>query len=439
MKKTIFIIFILSSLCLFSETDFFSMYLDSMETAYKKDNPQLVEKYYQILTNYDAERYEPYYYFATVLHSLKQTKDAIPLIGKAVELNPSEETYFAYAKMLFNYDEKLFLQTVNTALSAYPVSEGLNALKLDYFNSKNMPDSAYSYALFIKKRIPKDKGALYALAKYEAKKENYVLADSYLGELLSLKEPRNEDYLLAGRIYSDAKNYIAANKSYMKLINSPYRYYSLHKLSDNYFALGFYDSTLTMLDSLVKHYPDSVSAYNKMLALFAKNRDIALLNKVYERSTKADISDSIFLVNCAGELFKCDSLTQASKLYAKLYEKSPSFSSKEYVQTLFFLKDYASSKKILSLYPMKSASDSLFVYKYYGLVFFKTNQTDSSEFYFERAYLLNDKDANLIKNLANAYYLNQKMVKLTELTETIKSSFPALSDSLSDKYFKKTE
>ncbi|MGE3062784.1 MAG: hypothetical protein AB7T10_04040 [bacterium] len=436
MKKLIFIFILLLSLFVFAEQDFFSMYLDSMENAYNGSDAKLVEKFFNILTNYDSNRYEPYYYFASTLHNLKQTKDAIPFIGRAVELNPVEETYYLYAKMLFEFDDKLFYQTINTALSAYPVSENLNALKLDYFNSKNMVDSAYSYALFIKKRIPNDRGALYALAKYESKMENYTLAVSYLTQLLSLKEPKNEDYLLAGKIYTASKNYIAANKSYLKLIASPYRYYSLHKLSDNYFTIESYDSTLVMLDSLVKHYPDSVSPYGKMLAVFSKTKSEALLESLFIRISKNNISDSTLLDNLSQQLFKYDKFNQAIELYERLSEKYPAYCSKEFIQSYFFIKDYESSQKILSVYPLKTKVDSLFVFKYSGLNFFKQGKMDSSEFYFERAYLLNDKDTILIKNLANAYSINQKMIKLTELVESIKETFPVLSEALKSKYFK---
>ena len=88
---------------------------------------------------------------------------------------------------------------------------------------------------------------------------------------------------------------------------------------------------------------------------------------------------------------------------------------------------------------MNTASDSFFVYKFYGLNFYKQSIMDSSEFYFEKAFCINDTDTNLIKNLANLYYTNQKSIKLTELIESIKENYPDLYDNLYSKYFKKQE
>jgi hypothetical protein len=439
MKFKLFIIFIIAFVILSAQGDFFSMYLDSLETAFAKDDFNSTSKFYNILINFDPDRFEPYYYYGYSLYKNKFIKEAVQNIGKSVEINPTEDNYILYTKVLYDYDIKLFRQSLNTALSAYPTSIELNSAKMDYFNRFNEPESAYSYASYVIKSNPNDAGALYALAKFEASRENYTPSVAYLVKLLSLKNVKNEDYLLAGRIYSDAKNYIASNKAFYKIAASPYRYYALHHITDNYFAMEIFDSASFILDSLIKYYPDSISAYSKILAIASKKKDASILDSLYAKIKINNISDSTLLDNFAYQLFKYDKYTEASAVYKTLYDSFENFANKESVQTFFFTKNYAMSKSLINRFNMKNRSDSLFVYKYNAMIFYKENKPDSSEYYFERAFYMNDSDTIMIKNLSNVYYINQKIVKLSELIENLKDKYPSLYEALNSKYFPKQE
>jgi len=194
-----------------------------------------------------------------------------------------------------------------------------------------------------------------------------------------------------------------------------------------------------MIDSLIKHYPDSTSPYHKFMAIAFKQNNSVLFDSLYIKIITNGIKDSSLLDNCAFQLFKNDKYNESSSLYKILFENRPDYFNKESVQAFFFMKDFTMTKSILNRFQMNTASDSFFVYKFYGLNFYKQSIMDSSEFYFEKAFCINDTDTNLIKNLANLYYTNQKSIKLTELIESIKENYPDLYDNLYSKYFKKQE
>lgn len=79
---------------------------------------------------------------------------------------------------------------------------------------------------------------------------------------------------------------------------------------------------------------------------------------------------------------------------------------------------------------LKNSTDSIFFFKFKSIIKYKKNENDSSDFCFEKLYLLNDKYTTHIKYLTSIY----KFIKLSDLIESIKDIYPDLYERLKAKY-----
>ncbi len=181
-------------------------------------------------------------------------------------------------------------------------------------------------------------------------------------------------------------------------------------------------------------YPDSILTVKKFFNLYLKTKNFSVIFKIDTILEKNKIFDEELFENIGREFFIVDSLNLSKKYYDRLIEKNKNYFSKESVQNYILLNELEKSENIISNMVLKNLSDSTFFLKFKGIIKYKKDENDSAEFYFEKLYSLNDKDTTNIKYLASIFNRNKKFLKLSDLIESIKDSYPDLYERLKSKY-----
>lgn len=437
MKKFfIWIFLILYSINFSSEQiiDFFSNSLDSLEFYVEKNDTTKSIKFFHILKEIDSTKYEPYYLIGYLYYKNKNLDRSIDYLTVASNLKNDEEVFYLLNRVLLEKDDDKFLKTVNNSIKNFPKSIKLKKLKLFYFEKKNFNDSIFPLAEDILSSDENDIDALFSLAKHYYKIKNYNLAENYIMQVLKI-DNKNKSYIfLSAKIFNGLKKFDESNNIYKNLLNSEYDFYALNGIIDNYYEKNSYDSSEIFLIKGLNEYPDSFIFFKKIFNLFSKTKNFSLLFKLDSLLEKRNIYDQKIFEDLGREFFKNDSLKLSKKYYDKILEKNPIYFSKESVQNYILLNELDTSEKIISRMDLKNLTDSIFFFKFKGIIKYKKNQNDSSEFYFEKLYLLNDKDTSNIKYLATIYSKNKKFLKLSDLLESIKDVYPELYERLKAKY-----
>lgn len=437
MKKlSLSIILLFITVSIFSQgiIDFFSNSLDSLEFYVEKNDTIKSLKFFNILKELDSTRYEPYYFTGYLYYQNKNYNRALDYLKIAASYNEKEDVLYLFNRSLFETDDKNFLDKINYSLKIYPLSLKLNKLKLFYFEKTKQYDSIFSSAQKILSFEDKDVDALFSLAKYYYRLQNYYLSENYITEALKI-ENGNKNYLFwAGKIFSKSKKYDQSNFYFKKLIDSEYDFYSLNGIIDNYLSKNTIDSFEIFCNMALNKYPDSILTVKKFFNLYLKTKSFSVIFKIDTILEKNKIFDEELFENIGREFFIVDSLTLSKKYYDRLIEKNKNYFSKESVQNYILLNELEKSENIISNMVLKNLSDSTFFLKFKGIIKYKKDENDSAEFYFEKLYILNDKDTTNIKYLASIFNRNKKFLKLSDLIESIKDSYPDLYERLKSKY-----
>lgn len=414
--------------------DFFSNSLDSLEFYIEKNDTIKSLKFFQILKELDSTKYEPYYLVGYLYYKNKNFDKSIHYLKIASTLKNDEEVLYLLNRSLLEKDDANFLESVNKSIKNFPRSVKLKKLKLFYFEGKNLNDSIFALAQNIISIDDNDVDALFSLAKHYYRIKNYNLAENYIMQVLKI-DNKNKNYnFLSGKIFSGLKKYEQSNKIFKNLLNSEYDFYALNSIIDNFYEENFYDSAKSYCLNALKSYPDSMIILKKLINIYNRTKDFSILLNLDSTLTNTEKYDQEIFENLGREFFKIDSLNLSKKYYDKILEKNPKYFSKESVQNYILLNELDTSEKIISRMDLKNFTDSIFFLKFKGIIKYKKNENDSSEFYFEKLYLLNDKDTTNIKYLTTIYSKNKKFLKLSDLIESIKHVYPELYERLKAKY-----
>jgi len=252
---------------------------------------------------------------------------------------------------------------------------------------------------------------------------------------ISSQDASSEEILLAARIYKELAMTDKAVLCYKDLLTSDYSYSAYLHLSDCFVALSMADSASEYLKLMIKAYPDSILPYKQLLALSDLKNDSTSAEFVFENIGKTELVDRHLFEYIGIYLFKSDRYRESASFYKGILNIDDKYGSKESVQSFFFSGDYPNALKSINNYLPQSAKDTLFENKFKGAVLFKLLMYDSSEYYYEKAFDMNDKDTLLAQNLANVYRKNKKDMKLMDLIDHIGSYNKPFSTNLMNKYF----
>ncbi|MEO0236930.1 MAG: hypothetical protein ABIN35_01685 [candidate division WOR-3 bacterium] len=437
MKKTFIIIFlIIFAINFFSKEviDFFSDSLDSLEFYIEKNDTIKSLRFFNVLKEIDPSKYEPYYFIGFLYYQNNNLDKAIHYLTIASNLKNDEEVFYLLNKCLLEKDDKKFLEKINYSIKYFPNSIKLMKLKLFYFERKNLNDSTLFAAQKILSLDDNDIDGLFSIANYYHKIKNYNLAENYISQVLNIDEKNQKHIFLAAEIFHKLKKYDKSNNYFKKLLNTEYDFYALNRIIDNFYEKNFYDSVEVYCFNTLKGYPDSLIVLKKLLNLYNRTKNFPLLLKMDSILTNIEKYDQEIFENLGREFFKSDSLNLSKKYYDKILEKNQKYFSKESVQNYILLNELDISEKIISRMDLKNFNDSIFFFKFKGIIKYKKNENDSSEFYFEKLYLLNDKDTTNIKYLTTIYSKNKKFLKLSDLIQSIKDVYPDLYERLKARY-----
>ncbi|HAF07307.1 MAG: CDC27 family protein [bacterium] len=437
MKKFLFLIlllFITGSIFSQEIIDFFSNSLDSLEFYVEKNDTLKSLKFFNILKEFDSTRYEPYYLTGYLYYKNKDYNKALEYLKVASSYNESEDVLYLFNRSLYETDDKTFPDKINYSLKIYPLSLKLNKLKLFYFEKKGQKDSIFNCAQKILSFEDEDVDALFSLAKYYYWLQNYYLAENYITKVLKFEKNNKYYNFWAGKIFHMSKKYDQSNFYFKILLNTQYDYYALNYIIDNYFWKNEMDSFEMFCKVSLNKYPDSLLTFKKFFNIYLKTKNVSTLFKMDTILEKNKIFDEELFENVGREFFKIDSLYLSKKYYDRIIEKNEKYFSKESVQNYILLNDLEKSENIISNMVLKNLSDSLFFLKFKGIIKYKKGENDSAELYFEKLYTINDKDTTNIKNLASILKVNKKFLKLSDLIESIKDSYPELYERLKSKY-----
>jgi len=256
---------------------------------------------------------------------------------------------------------------------------------------------------------------------------------------ISSSDASSEEILLAARIYKELAMTNKAVLCYKDLLTSDYSYSSYLHLSDCFVALSMTDSASEYLKLMIKAYPDSILPYKQLIALSDLKKDSSLAEFVFENIGKTELVDKNLFEYIGIYLFKSDRYKESASFYKGILGIDAKYGSKESVQSFFFSGDYSNALKSINNYLPQSTQDTIFGSKFKGAVLFKLSMYDSSEYYYEKAFDMNDKDTLLAQNLANVYRKNMKDMKLMDLIDHIGSYNKSFSTKLLDKYFSTKE
>lgn len=437
MKKfllLILLLFITGSIFSQEIIDFFSNSLDSLEFYVEKNDTLKSLKFFNILKEFDSTRYEPYYLTGYLYYKNKDYNKALEYLKVASSYNESEDVLYLFNRSLYETDDKTFPDKINYSLKIYPLSLKLNKLKLFYFEKKGQKDSIFNCARKILSFEDEDVDALFSLAKYYYWLQNYYLAENYITKVLKFEKNNKYYNFWAGKIFHMSKKYDQSNFYFKSLLNTQYDYYALNYIIDNYFWKNEVDSFEMFCKVSLNKYPDSLLTFKKFFNIYLKTKNVSTLFKMDTILEKNKIFDEELFENVGREFFKIDSLYLSKKYYDRIIEKNEKYFSKESVQNYILLNDLEKSENIISNMVLKNLSDSLFFLKFKGIIKYKKGENDSAELYFEKLYTINDKDTTNIKNLASILKVNKKFLKLSDLIESIKDSYPELYERLKSKY-----
>lgn len=435
MKKVILLIFIfIAGLSISAQNQIYSLYMDSIETAYENKDSLSIERFARILTAADSSRYEGYYYLAYSKYISSSMDSAAFLSAKSVSLEKKPNNCYLHSLILRKTDNKAFTVVAGDYINVFPSDYRFSNLKASYFLDKDNIDSAAVYANRVLKYAPNDENSLYIMSLYFYRKGKYADA-LHNAQMLIKLNPKDPYRLIIGNIHRKSGNLVKSNSIYSSLLNSKYDFYARKYLSENYFQASLYDSCLSCLEEAAELYPESTQFFVNMLALYDKYPKQSLIEYFAKKAESGSIKNKEVLETAGNQLFKDDKYDLSAYFFSRLLKADPSYTSKEAVQSFIFSGSYEQAKTVLCNMAGLQSYDSLFLYNYSGINDYRMNDYLSAQYNFEKAYSLSKQDTNLIYNLFNLYYLNRADGKILMVIDSIKAEFPDFSQRMMNKFF----
>ena len=221
------------------------------------------------------------------------------------------------------------------------------------------------------------------------------------------------NYLNIANIEYFRKNYDNAIENYNKFLSAyPEHMEAFENLADVYMATGKYDKAAEIYMNLYKKYPSAFNDYEKYgIALFETKQYQAAKTMLEKALAGSEDSESIN----AKLALVCQNMGDNEKALAyfkKTFAINPNLTSLrfDYANLLGNMKQYEESIEQYKMY-LKAYPNDAAAYRNMGVVYKDSGNNELAMINLEKAYGLNPKDLDTVKELALFYHAKKDYVK----------------------------
>lgn len=411
--------------------DSYDTYLDSLEDAVDNNSIERILDYSDILIESDPGRYEGYYYKAFAYYRNNDLDAAARFCSQSIDIEDTPEN--RYLMLLVKEAEGNETgRYISRCIRDFPDDMRFVTSKAAYFYKQGRYDSAFHYYNTVLRNEPYNESALLHTANILFIKEHYDKALDVYRQLIDRYS--NDAYIYNTALtYSKLGYYNRSNDMFGDLRNTEYGYRALKNMINNYRRMDRSDSAFALSIESISHYPDSIKLYRSALAVLSGEYDKGKADTLVSMMIDNNINSSDILATMGAMAFNADDADNALLAYSRLLRQSPDFTSKSAVQAYFFAGREDTARSLMERFDI--SDDSLFYYRYGGIMDYKAGRYDSARSKFLNALELSPGDTAVIYNLANTFYMLREDAALLQLIDSIAGQYPQLSARMEAEFF----
>jgi len=411
--------------------DSYDTYLDSLEQAVDNNSVERILDYSDILIESNPGRYEGYYYKAFAYYKNNDLDAAARFCSQSIDIEDTPEN--RYLMLLVKEAEGRDIGPfISKCISDFPSDMRFVNSKAAYFYKKARYDSAFHYYNTVLRNEPYNESALLHTANILFIKKQYDRALDVYRQLTS--QYSNEGYMYNTALtYSKLGYYDRSNEIFSDLKNSEYGYRAMKNMINNYRRMERPDSAFALSIKSINHYPDSTAGYSSALSVLSDKYDKEKADTLVSLMLKNSIEKRPLLASMGALAFNADDTDNSLPVYSRLLAQSPEFTSKTAVQTYFFAGRQDTARSLMERFDI--SDDSLFYYRFGGIIDYKAGLYESARNKFLNASKLLPGDTAIIYNLANTFYMLREDAALLQLIDSIASQNPQFSARMQSEFF----